>query len=99
MKMRQFQIENFRSMKPPTWNPPYGQQLIVLMDPGNSGKSPITTCLEIDGVFGFTIQISMTSIYRHHFASRRLADIPSALLTKRAFGHISLSEGCRTSPV
>lgn len=91
MRIRQLEIQNFRGIKSLKWNLPVEQNLIVLVGPGDSGKSTILDAIHYLLGDRWTIPISDTDFYSVDVTQpimirAVLVDIPDALKKDSAFG-------------
>lgn len=91
MRIRQLEIQNFRGIKSLKWDLPAEQRLIVLVGPGDSGKSTILEAIHYLLGDRWTIPIADTDFHNVDVTEpitirAVLVDIPEALRKENAFG-------------
>ncbi|GAA2021860.1 hypothetical protein GCM10009819_00470 [Agromyces tropicus] len=91
MRVRRLEIKNFRGIKSLDWALPSDQRLIVLVGPGDSGKSTILEAIHYLLGDRWNIPVSDTDFYGVDVSSpivvkAVLVDIPDALRKENAFG-------------
>jgi ABC-type dipeptide/oligopeptide/nickel transport system ATPase component len=91
MRIRQFDIENFRGIKKLDWTLPAGQRLITLMGPGDSGKSTILEAIYL--LLGDRWSVSFSDVDFYGVVPSEpiriqavLTDVPAPLLKDNTFG-------------
>lgn len=91
MRIRQLQISNFRGIRSLEWVLPAEQKLVVLIGPGDSGKSTILDAIHYLLGDRWTIPVSDTDFFNVDISEpivirAVLIDIPSAIKKENAFG-------------
>ena len=91
MRIQRFKVENFRGIKSLDWTLPADQQLIVLVGPGDSGKSTILDAIHFLLGDRWNILFSDADFYnvdtsKEISIAAVLVDIPTPLRKESAFG-------------
>lgn len=91
MRIRQLVIQNFRGIKELDWVLPSGQQLVVLVGPGDSGKSTILEAIHYLLGDRWNIPVAdvdfyMVDVSQPILIKAVIVDIPDTLRKENAFG-------------